>query len=470
MSTKITMPRLGESVSEGTIGRWLKQVGDTVKKDESIVEIVTDKVTAEYPSPVTGKVVKILVGEDATVPVGTEIAEIEEAGGTGSGGGSAGASASVSGGMLAPGSSSAGPMASATHAPTSGNGGSPTPPTATMYNGAAMTGAGARAPQAAAVAERISPLARRLAQEHGIDLQQVRGTGENGRIRKEDIEAHLAQRSQTRPAQPAAIATAPVTSAAPAMPAAPASAPPIAPTAPITYTAEDQLVTPSPARRAIAEHMVRSLRTSPHAWTSVEVDMTNIARWLDRNKDEFKRREGYGISFQTFAIKATAEALREHPYLNASWTEEGKILLRKQVNIGVSIALENNLVVPVIRNADMLNLAGIARAVNDLVSRARSNKLMPADVQGATFTVNNPGVFGTVLSMAIINQPNAGILTMDAVVKRPVVVAGDAIAVRSMMFVSLSFDHRVIDGLQAARFLGAVKGRLEGWSAEASAY
>jgi len=215
---------------------------------------------------------------------------------------------------------------------------------------------------------------------------------------------------------------------------------------------------------------VRSKHTSPHAWTSVEVDMTNIARWLERNRDEFKRREGYGISFQTFAIKATAEALREHPYLNASWTEDGKIMLRKQVNVGVSIALENNLVVPVIRNADLLNLAGIARAVNDLVTRARTNKLMPADVQGASFTVNNPGVFGTVLSMAIINQPNAAILTMDAVVKRPVVVTGDAIAVRAMMFVSLSFDHRVLDGLQAARFLGAIKQRLENWSAEASAY
>jgi pyruvate dehydrogenase complex dihydrolipoamide acetyltransferase long form len=464
MSTKITMPRLGESVSEGTIGRWLKQVGDTVKKDESIVEIVTDKVTAEYPSPVTGKVVKILVGEDVTVPVGTEIAEIEEAGGAGVGGGAIAASAGA-----ASGSPGAGP--SMVGAPMASNGGSPSASTPTMYNGAVMSGAG-RAPQATATAERISPLARRLAQEHGIDLQQVRGTGENGRIRKEDIEAHLAQRAQPRPAQPAAIAPAPVVAApaAPTMPPAPVSAPSVVPTAPITYTAEDQLVTPSPQRRAIAEHMVRSLRTSPHAWTSVEVDMTNIAHWLDRNKDEFKRREGYGISFQTFAIKATAEALREHPYLNASWTEDGKILLRKQVNIGVSIALENNLVVPVIRNADMLNLAGIARAVNDLVSRARSNKLMPADVQGGTFTVNNPGVFGTVLSMAIINQPNAGILTMDAVVKRPVIVTGDAIAVRSMMFVSLSFDHRVIDGLQAARFLGAVKGRLEGWSAEASAY
>ncbi|HEX6818424.1 MAG TPA: dihydrolipoamide acetyltransferase family protein [Ktedonobacterales bacterium] len=316
--------------------------------------------------------------------------------------------------------------------------------------------------------ERVSPLARRLAQEHGIDLQRVHGTGENGRVRKEDIQAYLAQQAQ-RPAQPAAIATAPATPPVPMQPiaAAPVSVPPV------TYSGEDELVTPTPARRAIAEHMVRSLATSPHAWTAVEVDMTPVARWLDAHKDAFKAREGYGIGFQTVVIKVAAEALREHPYLNASWTEDGKIVLRKQVNIGVSIALEKNLVVPVIRNADMLNIAGIARAVNDLVTRARTNKLMPADLQGSTFTVNNPGVFGTVISQAIINQPNDAILTMDAVVKRPIVVEGqttDAIAVRAMMFLSLSFDHRVLDGLQAARFLGAIKQRLESWSLTSSAY
>jgi pyruvate/2-oxoglutarate dehydrogenase complex dihydrolipoamide acyltransferase (E2) component len=235
------------------------------------------------------------------------------------------------------------------------------------------------------------------------------------------------------------------------------------------YGGEDQLITPSPARRAIAEHMVRSKHTSPHAWTAIEVDMTNLARWLERNKEEFKRREGYSVSFQTFVIKAAAEALREHPYLNASWTEDGKIVLRRAVNVGVSIATETNLVVPVIRNADLLNIAGIAHAVNDLVTRTRTNRLMPADLQGSTFTVNNPGVFGTVLSMAIINQPNAAILTMDAVVKRAVVM-DEGIAIRAMMFLSLSFDHRVLDGLQAARFLGGIKRRLESWSPESTAY
>jgi pyruvate/2-oxoglutarate dehydrogenase complex dihydrolipoamide acyltransferase (E2) component len=292
-----------------------------------------------------------------------------------------------------------------------------------------------------------------MAQEHNIDLNLIQGTGEGGRVRKEDILAYLADHTYAA----SALVTAPV--------AAPLAQAPTPPAPPVTFVGEDEVITPSPARRAIAEHMVRSKRTSPHATTLVEVDMTNLARWLERHKDAFKRREGVGVSYQTFAIKAVAEALKDQPYLNASWTEDNKVVLRKQINIGVSIALENNLVVPVIRNADTLNLVGIARSVADLVNRARANRLMPADVQGATFTVNNPGVFGTLISMAIINQPNAGILTMDAVVKRPVVI-DDAIAIRHMMYMSLSFDHRILDGLTAARFLVDVKHRLETWTPE----
>jgi 2-oxoisovalerate dehydrogenase E2 component (dihydrolipoyl transacylase) len=453
MPTKITMPQLGESVSEGTVGRWLKNEGDTVKRDEVLVEIVTDKVTAEYPSPVSGRLVKILAKEDETVKVGAEIAEIEESGASTASAPtttatSSAAAPSPSGASVrpAPPSTSA---AATSAAPTATLSASAAPPSYGTTNG----GGAARG---VAVQEKVSPLARRLAQEHNVDLGAIQGTGEGGRVRKEDILAYVEQRG----AQPAAVAPA----AAPAMPTVPA---PFAP--PLSPAAGDELVTPSPARRAIAEHMVRSKHTSPHAYTLVEVDVTGLARWLDRNKDEFKRREGYGISFQTFVIKAVVEALKEHPYLNASWTEDGKILLRKQISIGISIALENNLIVPVIKNADTLNLAGIARAVNDLVSRARANRLMPADVQGATFTVNNPGVFGTLISMAVINQPNAGILTMDAVTKRPVVV-DDAIAIRSMMYMSLSFDHRVLDGLTAARFLASIKRRLESWGPEIDVY
>ncbi len=440
MSTRITMPQLGESVSEGTVGRWLKQEGETIKRDEPLVEIITDKVTAEYPSPVTGRVVKILVKEDETVAVGAEIAEIEEAGSAASGGASA---ASASAPTSAPGSASNGGGASAS-APSG------------LSNG---TGAAApRASSATATLERVSPLARRMAQEHQIDLSAVQGTGENGRIRKEDIVAHLTQQSQPQ----AATAPAPAPSAQPTVA-------PTAPATPVAAMAGDQLINPSPARRMIAEHMVRSKHTSPHATTVFEVDMTNLARWLAANKDAFRQREGYGISFQTFAIKAAVEALREHPYVNSSWTEDNKILLRRQINIGISIALENNLIVPVIRNADTLSLAGIARAMSELVARARANRLKPDDLQGATFTVNNPGVFGTLMSMAIINQPNAAILTMDAVVRLPVVI-DDAIAIRDMMYMSISFDHRIIDGLSAAQFMGAVKRRLETWGPDIQVY
>ncbi len=445
MATPITMPQLGESVSEGTIGRWLKREGETVKKDESLVEIITDKVTAELPSPVSGRVVKILAQEDETVKVGAEIAQIEESG----------ASATTSATTSTAATATAMPSARASSAPASASAsGSDRAPAA--YAPPSALGNGSYA-YATATQEKVSPLARRMAQEHGVDLDQIQGTGEGGRVRKEDIQAYVAQRGQ----QPSAPTFAPMPSAAPTLPAAT-----VAPLAPSTG---DEYITPSPARRAIAEHMVRSKHTSPHAWTVFELDMTNAARWLDAHKDEFKRREGFGIGFQTFVIKAAIEGLKEYPYLNASWTDDGRIILRKQIHVGVSIALDNNLIVPVIRNADTLNMAGIARATSDLVTRARSNKLMPADVQGATFTVNNPGVFGTVLSAAIINQPNAAILTMDTVVKRPVVI-DDAIAIRQMMFLSLSFDHRILDGATAANFLASIKRRVESVSPDADVY
>jgi pyruvate/2-oxoglutarate dehydrogenase complex dihydrolipoamide acyltransferase (E2) component len=446
MPTKITMPQLGESVNEGTVGRWLKNVGDTVKKDESLVEIITDKVTAELPSPVTGRLVNILAKEDETVRVGAEIAEIEE---TGAQRASADAPAATSGAM-------SGTSATASGASPSDMGG----PAMSMPAPAAMspspTSNGAGAAPRATVAEKVSPLARRLAQEYQIDLSEIHGSGEGGRVRKEDILAYAAQRT------PQAAVSA--VTAAPTLPSTSQSPAPALP-----IFASDDVITPSPARRAIAEHMVRSKHTSPHAITVFEIDMTNLARWLDRNRETFKAREGYGISYQTFVIKSAVEALKEYAYLNASWTEDGKILLRKQINVGISIALDNNLIVPVIRNADTLNTAGIARTVADLVARARTNKLAPADVQGSTFTVNNPGVFGTLMSMAIINQPNAAILTMDTVEKRPVVV-DDAIAIRHMMYMSLSFDHRILDGLTAAQFLAAIKRRLESWGPEIDVY
>lgn len=469
MPTKITMPQLGESVAEGTVGRWLKNVGDMVKRDESLVEIVTDKVTAELPSPVSGRLVQVFVKEDQTVKIGTDIAEIDEAGGTGT---AAAAPTATATNGRASSDSSVGNGATASAGGASPARAQATTPVATPTLSAAVSAAPNGVSKdthvsptpTTAVQEKVSPLARRMAQEYQIDLSQVEGTGEGGRVRKEDILAHVAQRSARTAQQAPHPVVAPPVQFAPAPQTAQ-----LPPAPPIPVFADDEVITPSPARRVIAEHMVRSKHTSPHATTLVEVDMTNLGRWLDRHKDEFKQREGYGISFQTFVIKATVEALKEHPYLNASWTEDNKIVLRKQINVGVSIALNNNLIVPVIRNADTLNLAGIARAVNDLVTRARANRLLPADLQGSTFTVNNPGVFGTLISMAIINQPNAGILTMDAIVKRPVVI-DDAIAIRSMMYMSLSFDHRVIDGMTAAQFLGSIKRRLEGWGQDIDVY
>ena len=449
MTTKITMPQLGESVAEGTVGRWLKQEGETVRRDEPLVEIITDKVTAELPSPISGRLVKILVEADQTVKVGTPIAEMEEEGAAATVATTAAASASAGATVGAQASQAAGAAAPTATA---------TAPVAT----APANGANGHAAVERERGERISPLARRMAQEYQVDLNAIRGTGEGGRVRKEDILAYVEERAR----QPqAALVSAPPHSPPPAGEGLGERSTP-----PVTAAEGDEIVTPSPIRRAIAEHMVRSKRTSPHATTIVEVDMTTIARWLDRNRDEFKRREGYGISYVPFVIKATVEALKEFPYLNASWTEDNKIILRKQIHIGVSIALEQGLIVPVIRNADALSVAGLARAVNDLATRARTNRLRPDEVQGATFTVNNPGVFGTILSVAVINQPNAGILTMDAVVKRPVVVANDAIAIRSMMYLGISFDHRVIDGGTAAPFLASIRRRLESWGPEIEVY
>ncbi|HLV98633.1 MAG TPA: dihydrolipoamide acetyltransferase family protein [Ktedonobacterales bacterium] len=427
MPTKVTMPKLGESVAEGTVGRWLKQEGDDIELDEPLVEIVTDKITQEMPSPVAGRLLKISVQPDQTVKVGAEIAQIEEAAAV-----QPAAPARTSEPAAAPVATAAASVSQPT-APFS----APTPRQAAVN--------GQR--------HRISPLARRMAAEHQLDLEAISGTGEGGRVRKDDIVAFLASREQA----PAAI------TAAPSQPSF------TAPAAPYTPGVDEEIVSVSPIRRAIAEHMVRSKHTSPHATTMVEVDVTNIARWIERTKDQFKRREGYSITFVPFVMKAAVEALKEVPTMNASWVND-QIILKRRIHMGVAVSTDAGLMVPVVHDADTRNLAGLARAVSDLAARARANKLTLQDMQGSTFTVNNPGVFGTIISVPIINQPHAGILSMDAAVKRPVVIEGDAIAIRSMMFISLSFDHRINDGLGAARFLSIVKQRLESYGADISVY
>jgi len=319
--------------------------------------------------------------------------------------------------------------------------------------------------------QRISPLARRLAREHGLDLNAIPGTGTGGRVRKDDILAYLEQQAAPAAAvaQPAAPAPAaqPVYSAPAAAPIEPAYGAPAAP----SMAGEDiEIVTPSRMRLAIAEHMVRSKRTSPHATTVVEVDMTNIAKWLEKNKEDFKKREGYSISYVPFVMKAVCEGIRKFPLMNSSWTEDNKIIIKKRINLGIAVATDAGLVVPTIYDADQLTIAGLSKQVNAVAQRARSNKLTVQDMQNSTFVVNNPGTFGTIISVPIINQPNAGILSMDAVVKRPVVIEDDAIAVRYMMYLSLSFDHRILDGAGAGGFLQAVRTKLQSYGREIDVY
>lgn len=438
MPTPVKMPRLGESVAEGTVGAWLKKEGDYVEKDESLAEIITDKINAELPSPVAGRLAKILVNTDETVAVGTDIVLIEE-----------NSDAST---QVAPASDTT-PVKRPEQIP------------AVEYNRVGGSNGASTMSRRTATDEeerqRISPLARRLAREHDIDLNNIAGTGAGGRVRKEDILAYVTQRS----AAPVAVAPAPPVATRPA---------PVEVERPVSVAtvagADEELVTPSRMRLAIAEHMVRSKRTSPHATTVVEVDMTNIAKWLEKNKDEFKQREGYGISFVPFVMKAVCDGIRKFPIMNSAWTEDNKILIKKHINLGVAVATDAGLVVPTLYDADQYTIAGLAKQVNAIAQRARANKLTVQDMQNSTFVVNNPGVFGTIISVPIINQPHAGILSMDSVVKRPVVIEDDAIAVRSMMYLCLSFDHRILDGAGAGGFLQVVRTKLQSYGREIDIY
>jgi pyruvate/2-oxoglutarate dehydrogenase complex dihydrolipoamide acyltransferase (E2) component len=303
---------------------------------------------------------------------------------------------------------------------------------------------------------RYSPAVRRLADEYNVDLSQVKGTGQGGRVSKEDVMAYIGRREVPEPVappQPAVLEPAPVATAPAAPPAAPAAP------APTQAATAGEVVRLSPMRRMIAEHMVRSVHEAPHATTTFEVDMSRVVKWREAMREAFRYREGIDLTYLPVVVRATVEGLRENPILNAAWTAEG-IAIKREINVGIAVALEDGLIVPVIRNADRKDLATIARDANDLATRARAGKLAVPDVQGGTFTVNNPGVFGTLVSVPIINYPQAAILSMEGLAKRPVVI-DDAIAIRPMMNICLSFDHRIMDGLQAARFLQRVKRFLE---------
>lgn len=451
MPTPVKMPRLGESVAEGTIGAWIKHEGDYIEKDEAIAEIITDKISVELPSPIAGRLTKILVQADETVPVETDIALVEETMDALSTSAPhepprAGAVSVKNMGQVA---------TSVSEQPAVSN---------IISNGSISAG---RASDEGEEHLRISPLARRLAREYGIDLNQITGTGINGRVRKEDIFAYITQRqvATTQSAQPVSQASvgADVRSKT--------TLPPVP--EPVTSGAaglDEEVILPSRMRLAIAEHMVRSKRTSPHATTVVEVDMTNISKWLEKNKEEFKRREGCNISYVPFVMKAVCEGIRKVPIINSTWTADNKIVIKKRIHLGIAVASDAGLLVPTVYDADQYTLAGLAKQVSALANKARNNKLTVQDLQNSTFVVNNPGVFGTIISTPIINQPHAAILSMDAVVKRPVVIEDDAIAVRSMMYLCLSFDHRLMDGAEAAGFLQAVRTKLQSYGREIDIY
>ncbi|MEX2080688.1 MAG: dihydrolipoamide acetyltransferase family protein [Dehalococcoidia bacterium] len=421
----VTMPQLGESVTEGTILQWLKKPGDPVALDESLCEIETEKVTAELPSPFEGTMGAILVAEGDTVDVGTPLCEI-------AGEGAAVVVAEESAVSTASGGWTGGPMA----IPPDERAPDEEQPKPLVTARSGRNGQGARGAGKPDERSRFhSPAVLRLAREHSIDPSAIPGSGVGGRVTRKDVEQWVAR----EPAERGAVARAERTGAP---------------------TGEYEVVALSPTRRTIAENLKRSNLEAPQAWTMVEADVSPLVALREREKERFLRAEGVELTLLPYFTASVAETLREFPMLNARW--EGQELRRyAALHLGVAIATERGLVVPNVRNAGDLSVAGLARAIADLVERAHSRKLRVEDIEGGTFTVNNTGSFGSIASKPIVNHPQVGIVTMERVVKRAVVVGGDAIAVRSMVNVCLSFDHRALDGLEAGQFLAALKRRLE---------
>ncbi len=420
--SQIKMPQLGESVTEGTVDHWLKNEGDFVKRDEPIVEVVTDKVNAEIPSPFEGKLVKISAAAGEVVKVGAVIAQIETAG-----------------------SGSGAPAAPAQEAPTTASAPAAAPAQTAAPKTAPPSLPASRGGNANSDAK-LSPAVRKLAAEHGIDPTSIKGSGLGGRVTREDVLAVVGDGG----AAPAVETPAPARPQAQPQPAR-------------VDGAREEVVKLSVMRRSIAEHMVRSLATSPHAWTLQEVDVTNLVRYREGEKEGFRARHGVALTYLPFVAQVLFDAIRQFPWLNSSWTDDG-VVLKHYVNLGVAVSIPDGLIVPVIKDADRLGFTELVTRMNDLIERARTKQLKPEDVQGGTFTLNNTGATGSVASQPIINQPQAAILTTESIVKRPVVI-NDAIAVRHMMNMCLSFDHRIVDGMMAGQFLAHIKQGLEGWTA-----
>ena len=436
-ATPVVMPALGESVTEGTVTRWLKKVGETVNVDEALLEVSTDKVDTEIPSPAAGVLLSIDVPVDSTVAVGTRLASIGAAGSTP---------------VAAPAIPPAAPVTSS--APAAAPKAVPTPPqTPPPLVPKPVSSAPTPAPtKSSSVLDDsyVTPIVRKLAAENGVDLTRVKGTGVGGRIRKEDVLAAVA-----RPAAPSTSPSAPAV----ATPSAPRTAAPIA-VSPLRGTT----VTMSRLRKVIAARMLESLQVSAQLTTVIEVDITKIARLREKAKASFESREGVKLTFLPFFAVAVCEALKQHPVVNAS-VEGDQITYHGAEHLGIAVDTERGLLVPVIKDAGDLNMGGIARRIVDVASRTRDNKISPDDLGGGTFTITNTGSRGALFDTPIINQPQVGILGVGAVVKRPMVVkgedGGETIAIRSMVYLALSYDHRIVDGADAARFLGTLKERLE---------
>jgi 2-oxoisovalerate dehydrogenase E2 component (dihydrolipoyl transacylase) len=439
----VTMPQLGESVTEGTITRWLKSEGDEVTIDEPLAEVDTDKVNAELPSPVAGTIEKFLVSEGSTVDVGTELVLIAVDG------------EADSSSAEAPPQENVADEAPTEEFPASDTEAQPAVQESEKPRaGAQSEGNGRGTVEDAETLRqtRSSPVVRRLAEEHGVEIAEVPGTGTEGRVTKKDIESYIEERGTEEEREESA---APEPEAVPEPERVP------------VYEG-DRVEDLSGIRRAIANRMAASKREAPHAWTMVEVDVSVLAALRGREKDAFAEREGMKLTYLPFIVKAVVESLKDHPVLNSVWDGD-RIVLRKRINVGIAVDLEDALIVPVIPDADELNILGLARKIDDLVRRARDRQLGTEDISGGTFTVNNPGSLGSVVSTPIINHPQAAILSAEAIVKRPVVIddgGSDAIAIRSMMNLEVSFDHRILDGGAALKFLNAVKRRLEGYGPE----
>jgi pyruvate dehydrogenase E2 component (dihydrolipoamide acetyltransferase) len=461
MAVDVIMPQMGESIFEGTITKWLKKPGDRIERDEPLFEISTDKVDAEIPSPSAGVLKEIKVTEGQTVPIQTVVAVIEAAGAAAS------APAATPEPSPAPEKAAAPKAAAAPPALAA-------PPPAPAPPAPAAASAPAAAPAVRGNGQKIrsSPLVRKIAKENNVDLASMEGSGAGGRISKKDILAAV-ESGGTKPAGPAAAASAPAPlaaapSASPAPPAAGgAVAHPVLENAvprERIYFGSYEAQPMSAMRQRIAEHMVASKRVSPHVYSIDEADMTRIAKIRERSKAPFEAKYGTKLTFMPFFVRACVEALRAFPTVNAS-ADGATVVLHREINVGIAVALDWGLIVPVLKNAEEKNFLGLARGINDLAERARAKKLKPEEVQEGTFSITNPGVYGGLMGLPVINQPNVAILGIGAIQKRPMVI-DDAIAVRSMVYLTLSYDHRVVDGAVAHQFVGKVKGLLEGWAEE----